>query len=267
VTARLAEIDRLAPGRDVTAAGYWDAQASKAASQPSLTGPRDPFLCQVNRVARTTSTIVDVGSGARRFALELAPHVRVVRAVDQSPRMLASLRRSAGQRGLQNVRTITGRWEDIKGVDAGADIVFSCFVLPLVPDARAFLQKIDEAARSHAFLYLGAYSADAILDPLWRHFHGSPRQPAPTYLDALGVLRELGITPSVSIVEVANRTRFATMEDAVNEYRDKLLLPDDQKSRQVLEALLKDWLIRKAGDFRSPMPKVPAAVIRWDRRR
>ncbi|MDQ3409832.1 MAG: hypothetical protein M3469_07635, partial [Actinomycetota bacterium] len=75
-------------------------------------------------------------------------------------------------------------------------------------------------------LYLGAYSADAVLDPLWRHFHGAPRTPGPSYLDALAVLRELGIAPQVKVVEIPNRRRFATIEDAVEHYRDWLLLPD-----------------------------------------
>jgi len=92
--------------------------------------------------------------------------------------------------------------------------------------ARRFLVKLDAAARQHVFLYLGAYCADAVLDPLWRHFHGAPRAPGPSYLDALAVLRELGIAPEVKVVELPNRRRYATVGEAVERYRDALLLAD-----------------------------------------
>lgn len=85
-------------------------------------------------------------------------------------------------------------------------------MLPLVPDAHAFVTKFDGAARQHVLLYLGACSSDAVLDPLWRQFHDAPRASGATYLDALAVLRELGIAPAVEIVDLPNRRRFATVD-------------------------------------------------------
>ena len=38
------------------------------------------------------------------------------------------------------------------------------FVLALVPDAVPFLEKLDGAARRRVVLYLGAFSADALLE-------------------------------------------------------------------------------------------------------
>ncbi|MBA2463093.1 MAG: hypothetical protein H0V45_15255, partial [Actinobacteria bacterium] len=111
--------------------------------------------------------------------------------------------------------------------------------------------------------YLGAYSADALLDPLWRHFHDVPRVPGPSYLDALALVRELGIDPAVKVVSVANRRRFSTLEEAVEHYRDGLLLPDEPDVRRELERLLSSWLLGRRGALRSPMPAVPAAIIEW----
>lgn len=157
-----------------------------------------------------------------------------------------------------------GRWEEVDDIHTlNADIVISAFVLPLVPDARPFLRKLDAATRRHAFLYLSAYSADAVLDPLWRHFHESPRQPGPTYLDAVAVLRELGITPDVRVVEVANRLRFPTMSAAIVEYRELLLLPDDDETTRELGSLLGTWLIKQAGALRPPFSRVSAAIVHW----
>lgn len=81
-------------------------------------------------------------------------------------------------------------------------VAFSAFVLTLVADARGFLLKLDALARRRVSLYLGAYSADALLDPLWRHFHGAPRAPGPTYLDAIAVVLELAVAPEVKVVDI-----------------------------------------------------------------
>lgn len=175
--------------------------------------------------------------------------------------MLDVLRRDARRLEVRNVTTVQERWEEAStGV---ADVVFSAFVLTLVPEARRFLAKLDAAARQHAFLYLGGYSADAVLDPLWRHFHGAPRAPGPSYLDALAVLRELGIEPEVKVVELINRRRFATLHEAVEHYREALLLADLPDVRRELEGLLAIWLLGRRGALRSPLRATPAAIIHW----
>ena len=258
----MAEMERLDPGRGVTGAAYWDSRARRFAARMSLeAAATDPFLRRVRRTVGRRTTVLDVGAGPGRFALTLAPHVAEVTAVDPSSAMLALLRRQARTRGITNVRCVEGRWEDVE-VPA-ADVAFSSYVLPLVEDAPRFLAKLTAAARRRAYLYLGAFSADAVFDPLWRHFHGAPRKPGPTYLDAVAVLRELGLEPAVEVVEVPSRTRFATLAEAVKEYRDYLVLPDTRAARRELQGLLESWLVRQDGALRPPLPALPAAVISW----
>lgn len=101
VTNRLAEIESLAPGRDVAGARYWDSQAPRlAARSDPESAARDPFLRQLLRLAQPTTTILDIGSGIGRFTLGLAPRAGFVTAVDPSRKMLAHLRRQARQQGL-----------------------------------------------------------------------------------------------------------------------------------------------------------------------
>ena len=142
-------------------------------------------------------------------------------------------------------------------------MAFSSYVLPLVKDAPRFLAKLAAAARRRAFLYLGAFTADAVFDPLWRHFHGAPRKPGPTYLDAVAVLRELGLDPQVEVVEVPSQTSFATVAEAVEEYRDYLVVPNTRAARRELQDLLESWLVRRDGAFRPPLRTLPAAIISW----
>ncbi len=263
VRARLAEMERLEPGRGVTGAGYWDSRARRFAARMSLeAAATDPFLRRVRRTVGRRTTVLDVGAGPGRFALTLAPHVAEVTAVDPSTAMLTLLRRQARARGIANVRCVEGRWEEVEVPPA--DVALSSYVLPLVEDAPRFLAKLTAAARRRAFLYLGAFSADAVFDPLWRYFHGAPRKPGPTYLDAVAVLRELGLEPEVEVVEVASRTRFATVAEAAKEYRDYLVLPDTRPARRELAGLLESWLVRRDGALCPPLPVLPAAIVSWE---
>ena len=262
VTGRLEELRRLAPAAACAGGSFWDARAESYARRhrPEDAGD-DPFLRRLRRLTDASSTVVDAGSGTGRFALALAAGVRHVTAVDPSAAMLAAAQRDAGRLAVTNLTTIRATWEEADV--APADVAFSAFVVTLVPDAVPFLVKLDAAARRRVLLYLGAYSGDALLDPLWRHFHDAPRAPGPSYLDALAVVRELGIQPRVTVVELPNSRRFAAIDEAVGYYRDGLLLPDTPAVRRELEGLLADWLLGRRGALRSPLRTVPAAILEW----
>lgn len=262
VTARLAEMERLQPGRGALNPNFWDTRAKRfAARMPVSSVAGDPLYRRLRKATGRRSTVLDVGAGPGRFTLALAPHVGAVTAVDPAGKMLDICRRQAAKAGLANVTAVHSRWEDAEVTPA--DVAFSSYVVTLVPDAARFLAKLDAAATKRAFLYLGAYTADAIMDPLWRHFHGTSRKPGPTYLDAVDVLRELGLKPEVEVVEVATRGRFKSVADAAKDYRDQLCLPDTPEVRKELRGLLEHWLIRRGDALAAPLKTVPAAVISW----
>lgn len=257
-------MERLQPGRGAVGAAFWDSRAKRfAARMPASTAPSDPFYRRLRRATGRRSTVLDVGAGPGRFTLALAPHVAAVTAVDPSKGMLDICRRQARAQRLANVSCVHGRWEEVDV--APADVALSSYVLPLIADAPRFLRKLDEAATQRAFLYLGAFSLDAVMDPLWRHFHGLPRKPGPTYLDAVDVLRELGLAPTVEVVEVPSRARFKTVAEAAKDYRDQLCVPDTPEARKELRGLLADWLVPRGGELGPPLKTVPAAVISWGR--
>lgn len=259
---RLAELERLSPDAGSVSGSFWDSRADRyAATVQRANTERDPFLRRLRRLTDASSSVIDIGAGTGRFALALAAGVAHVTAVEPSSAMLAILRRHAQELGAANVSAVQATWEQA-GVPP-ADVAFSAFVLTLVPEARPFLVKLDAAARRHALLYLGAYSGDAVLDPLWRHFHGAPRMPGPSYLDAVAVLREAGVEPQVKVVEIADARRWATIDEAVDAYRDALLLGDTPQVRAELAGLLESWLLGRRGAYRPPLRAVPAAIIRW----
>ena len=263
--ARIEEFERLAPQLGSLTGEYWDRAAGRTDSPNLQEMAADPFVRRLLRVTDGSTTAIDVGSGRGRVALPLAAAAAHVTAVDPSGAMLSRLQEDACELGLTNVSTAHGTWEEADVPEA--DVAFSSFVLPLVPDAAGFVSKLEARATRHVFLYLGAYSGDAVLDPLWRHFHDSPRAPGPTYLDALAVLRELGIEPDLRLVEIPNRRRWATIDEAVGHYREALLLPEGDGVEEELASLLADWLLGRSGALRSPLRSAPAAIVHWRPRR
>ena len=259
---RLDELERLSPNAGSVSGSFWDRRADRyAASMRLAKTERDPFLRRLRRLTDASSTVIDAGAGTGRFALALAGDVGHVTAVDPSSAMLDVLRRDAEALEAANVSSVNATWEEAD--TAPADVAFSAFVLTLVRDAVPFVRKLDAAARRHVLLYLGAYCGDAVLDPLWRHFHGAPRAPGPSFLDAIAVLRELGIDPHVRVVEITNHRRFATIDEAVGYYREALLLGDDGEVDDELAGLLGSWLLGRRGALRSPLRSVPAAIVQW----
>lgn len=264
VAARLAEMERLHPEGGAVGAQFWDARARRFAARTAGTAAGDPLLRRLRRVTRARSTVLDIGAGPGRFTLALAPRVAEAVAVDASPVMLSILRRNARRAGVTNVTTVAGRWEDLDV--APADVVLCSYVLPLIRDVAGFLAKLDAASRGHAFVYLSAMATDAVFDPFWRHFHGAPRRPGPTYLDAVAVLGELGITADVEVVELPVRTRFNSLAAAARDYRENLCLPDTPAIRRELRGLLGAWLVTDGARLRPPLRTTPAAILHWQPR-
>jgi SAM-dependent methyltransferase len=265
VRARIEEMERLQGGPGSMGPAFWDRRAPRFVKGPMASTDGDPLMPRLRRAVRPGSVLLDVGSGPGRFSLALAPRAGEVVAVDPSRRMLQILRRRAREAGVTNVRTVVGRWEEVgpAAADIGADVALCAHVLPLIADPAPFLRKLDAAARRRVIVYLGAFAADAIADPFWRYFHGAPRRTAPSYLDAMAVMEEVGIRPEVEVVEVPVRARYATIEEAVDSYRESLALPNTAAVRRELAGLLGPWLQRRDGVLRPPLRTQPAAIISW----
>lgn len=261
VRARLDEVERLSPDGGGIGPDYWDRRAARFARRFSVAGPDDPFLARLSAATEDDDVVVDVGAGPGRYALALAPWVREVVAVDPSPVMLGFLGEQAARRALDNVSCRVGDWRD---VDAAGEVVVCSYVLPVIPDAAAFVRKLHAAAGRRVFVYLSAASADVLQEPFWRYFHGRRRAPAPTYLDAVDLVEEeLGVDVDVEVVEAATVGRFADLGEAVDDYRDNLLLPDTPETRASLARLLEPWLVADGEVLRAPVRTMPGAILAW----
>ena len=146
--------------------------------------------------------------------------------------------------------------------DLHAELVVCYGVIGGIEDGAGFLQKLDEAARESVFVGL-ASGVDVLRDPLWRHFHGTAHRPAPSFLDAIDVLRELGIAPRVELLEYPTPT-YGDLDQAVFAYRDLLELPASAEMDAELRNVLEIWLIRRSdGRLRVPGRTFTYATLSW----
>ncbi|HET9444020.1 MAG TPA: class I SAM-dependent methyltransferase [Acidimicrobiales bacterium] len=225
------------------------------------TGPRDPLFPRVAKAAGRRGRVLDVGSGPGRFVLPLAPRVASVTAVDPSEAMLRIVRREARRRGLTNVTTVHSPWPQAEVEPV--EVSLCSYVLPLIEEAAPFLRRMDAVTTERAFVSFNAASFDLVFDTFWRHFHGSPRRPGPTYLDLVAVLRELGADPSVEVGRGPRTWRFRDLGAAVRTYREQLLLADTPAVRRELKGLLADWLVADGDGLVPPTGGLPTAVVSW----
>jgi 2-polyprenyl-3-methyl-5-hydroxy-6-metoxy-1,4-benzoquinol methylase len=167
-------------------------------------------------------TVLDVGCGGGAAALALVERATHLTGTDQQQDMLDAFAADAVARRVPH-RTVLGRWPDTAAEAGAADVVVSHHVLHNVVDLPPFLLALTAAARRGVVVEMLEQHPMAWLDPLWTRFHGLHRPPPATTDDALAVLRELGVDPTVTRWERTDPPR----QDPVWVAR-RLCLPEDR---------------------------------------
>lgn len=243
-----------------SSADFWDRRARGFHRATKATVGTDPLFSVLQKVVTPQTTVLDVGAGTGRFALALAPQARHVTVVEPNASMLNYLRQDAAAAGISNISEIPTTWQDAPD-DLQADIVICSHVLYPIRDIVPFLTKLHAATRQFCYILMRAVQFDAILDHLWRAFHHEPRHQSPTYIHALDVLYEMGIYANVTIVTPPISLRYSSLENAVDELQEQLLLPGDEATRTHLRQLLEPWLVERDGMLMPPVDKLPSAII------
>ena len=226
---------------------------------------RDPLFREIHRVAGPAARLLDLGAGTGRLTLRLALEHRRIIAVDESADSLYELQSNAAQLDLGAVSTVQGRWPDVAANVGEADIVFASYVLPLVEDVVPFIRAMTAIAHERCLVQMAAMPPDALFDPLWTAFHSAPREPGASYLDLMLLLQSMDLKPDVQVSTVLVNCSFGSLEEAVAEVAQYLILPRFQQ--ESLAQILNSWLILDEGRLRPPLNSYPSAVVSWSARK
>jgi hypothetical protein len=123
---------------------------------------------------------------------------------------------------------------------------------------------MDAAARRACFVLLGMHQPSFALAPFWERLYAVVRHPLPGALECLNVLHQLGIPARLTLVP-ASRYVFADRQEALEDLRWRLSLPDSTQDERLLTAI--DGLLEQDGDRRLTPRHQPehVAILWWTR--
>ncbi len=195
-------------------------------------------------------SVLDVGAGVGAAGLALVPPATSLAAVDESPEMLARLRETAGERGIEPV-VVEGRWPDVEALAPVADVVVCHHVFYNVARLLPFVQALTAHARHRVVVELTARHPLAPMAPLWRHFWGIDRPDGPTAEDAVALLTAAGLEPTVERFRRPERAGALDPAARASFTRRRLCLPPSADSE--VQALL----------AASPPAEEPVVCLNW----
>lgn len=264
IDVRAQQMDSAYAKLNRTSADFWERRAAGFHRSTKDSIALDPLFNRLREKVKPHSSVLDVGAGTGRFGLALAPLADHVIAVEPSTAMLNYLRQDAVGKGLHNISYVQSLWQETSD-KLQADIVICSHVVYPIRDIVPFLLKLQAASLQACYIYARATHIDALTSGLWRHFHHDERYLPPGYIHVLDVLYELEIYANVEVVTVSPSLRYPSLDTAVTEMTEQLILPDDDKTRVELRSLLEKWLVVSDGMLLPPLQKTVNAIIWWEK--
>lgn len=191
----------------------WDRKAVSFAKRTASSSYVDKFLSLLQ--PRPQWSILDAGCGPGTLSLPLAHMVRRVTGLDFSGKMLEILRQKAKKKGLQNITTCHGSWEDDwqKLQIPRHDVAIASRSLA-VHDLQAALIKLSAHAREKVVLSdrvkHGPFDPDAFAAI------GRPLRTGPDYIYTLNLLYQMGYLPTVAYIHLDETPAYSSFSEALS---------------------------------------------------
>jgi len=242
---------------------FWDRRAPEFTRHATKSDYIGQFLRILNPEPHWS--VLDVGCAAGTLAVPLADRVKTITAVDASGGMLALLDERCREKGIHNIRSVRGRWED-NWADLAIgvhDVAIGSRSL-LVQDLRSAIAKLDEHARER--VYLSTIVGDGphdrrIIEAAGRRFH-----PGADYIYIVNLLYQMGIHANLTFTVHEEDKSFANIDEAVQGVRwmlEGMTAEEDERIRKFLP----EHLVPVDGRLRMPGPRIVRwAVLWWDKK-
>ena len=228
--------------------GLFRSRARRAGSRPATPSNREAA-----RFLPAGGTVLDVGAGGGAASLPLAGMAGRLVAVDESPAMVAAFLAAAEAAGVA-AEGVEGRWPEVAGRVAPADVVVCHHVLYNVADLAPFADALTGHARRRVVAELTDRHPLVGLGPLWRRFHDLERPTGPGADDAVAALEVLGLRVARQDWESQDRFGFDDLDELVAFTRRRLCLPAD-RDPEVAAALLDEGTRQVDGVWVSGQPR------------
>ena len=228
--------------------GLFRSRARRAGSRPVTPSNREAA-----RHLPPEGSVLDVGAGGGAASRPLAGLAGRLVAVDESPEMVAAFLAAAEAAGVA-ASGVEGRWPEVAGRVAPADVVVCHHVLYNVADLAPFVDALTGHARRRVVVELTERHPLVGLGPLWRRFHGLERPAGPGADDAVAALEALGLEVARQDWESRDRFGFDDFDELVAFTRRRLCLPA-RRDPEVAAALLEEGTRRVDGVWVSGEPR------------
>jgi SAM-dependent methyltransferase len=238
----------------------WAQRAGRLAAYSERLPDDDPLLARLRVEVRPGDAVIDVGAGMGRYALPLARLARRVVAVEPSPALRERLVARLEAEGAHNVEIVPTDWE--AAAVEPAEVVLCSHVVYAVDEIVPFVRKLQAMTRRTCLIAVRVGQQPGAAE-LWAALYGAPRAPQPAFLDLYNVLASIGIVGEVRIAP-SGGFRYADLDEAAAEARERLHLPPGNPSDEALRALLADRLVRGAdGRLTWREPPRGNAIVSW----
>ena len=228
--------------------GLFRSRARRAGSRPATPSNREAA-----RSLPPGGSVLDVGAGGGAASLPLAGVAGRLVAVDESADMVAAFLAAAEAAGVP-AQGVEGRWPEVAGRVAPADVVVCHHVLYNVADLAPFADALTGHARRRVVAELTERHPLVGLAPLWRRFHDLERPSGPGADDAVAALEALGLRVARQDWESQDRFGFDDLDELVAFTRRRLCLPAE-RDPEVAAALLEEGTRQVDGVWVSGQPR------------
>lgn len=122
---------------------FWDSKAEGYAKSPvSDQATYERKLKETQQYLSSEMQILEFGCGTGSTAVQHAPHVKHIDAIDISEQMLAIARSRAEQSCVSNITFSQGTLEDFSAASESQDAVLGLNVIHLIPDRQSVLKEV-----------------------------------------------------------------------------------------------------------------------------
>ncbi len=231
---------------------FWNRYARKYAEY--MRRRRMFFEQRVEKLAKLlgfdrNTTVLEIGAGPGTYTVPIAKRVKLVTAIEPAEAMVKELTRYAQEEGVDNIRVVVKRWEDIApGTDVDVhDIVFAAHSL-VMDDLRSAISKMFDLAKRSICIVTHASRSRwmEIYINIIRELIGSEAfaRSKRSYSDMVEVIRELGYEPIVITEEITFVELYRSLDEVVEDWMDRIRARvegsiDEEKLRDRIREALK----------------------------